>query len=83
MTAPRVEYDTRPCRYPPCDGVMDLEIDGGLEVWACRKCENESYGKYQPVAEGSCQIGLPAALREGPPGPAPVFLGTTIGRRPE
>jgi hypothetical protein len=82
VSQPWIEEDTRPCCYPPCGGVMELEIDGGQEVWACGTCQNVTYGSYQAAGEDSCQVGMPTAVQQQEPPGAPVFLGG-IGRRPQ
>jgi len=83
VSQPRIEDDTRPCCYPPCAGVMELEFDGGQEVWACGTCRNETYGSYQSAGEDSCQAGVPAAQQQQEPPGGPIFLGPTITRRPQ
>ena len=82
------------CLDSDCGGKAEPEeelAEGGLlRYWACAECFME-FGHEMvkdDTAEGSCQLGIPAAVRERasvpPPGqPERVFLGSTIGRRPE
>ena len=82
------------CIDSDCGSIAEPEeelTEGGLlRYWTCTVCGCE-FG-YETVkdeaAAGSCQLGIPQAVRErvsiSPPDkPARVFLGATIGRRPE
>lgn len=84
--SPAVEDESRPCPYSrpegPCPGRMEPDIEGGLVVWACTYCRNEVYGD-RVAQQDACQAGVPAAAQQPGPPAAPVFLGTTIGRRPQ
>jgi hypothetical protein len=82
------------CIDSDCGGIAEPEeelAEGGLlRWWTCRGCGME-FG-YELVkdeaAAGGCSLGIPAAVRAAasvlvPDEPARVFLGSTIGRRPE
>lgn len=66
---------------PQCDAAAEPEQDGDVMFFACPRCGAE-FG-YQrvlrgPVCAAGYTTGEPAAQAA-----APVFLGTTILRRPE
>jgi radical SAM superfamily enzyme YgiQ (UPF0313 family) len=70
---------TTGCIY--CGGRAEPEQDGDLFFFACPECGNE-FGHRRVQQEQVCAAGLPVTVQE--PGPqAPVFLGSTISRRPE
>lgn len=81
-----------PCLDPECaeqGGMAEPESDGDLCYYACSRCGYE--GGYEQVRQdaGACALGIPEEVRRlaSPVPPAqpagqPVFLGTTIGRRP-
>ncbi len=82
------------CLDSDCGGTAEPEeelAEGGLlRYWMCSRCFME-FG-YETVpdesAAGSCQMGIPEDVRRKvsipvPDKPAHVFLGTTIGRRPQ
>ncbi len=82
------------CLDSECGGVSEPEeelTDGGImRYWTCTACSME-FGyeviKDENAVEGTCSLGIPAAVRERaslpvPGKPAGVFLGS-IGRRPE
>jgi hypothetical protein len=68
------------------------EADGDLRYYACLCGYEFGFEKAAP-AEGNCSLGVPEEVRRAvsiepgssapPQGPQPVFLGTTIGRRPQ
>lgn len=78
-------------------GMAEPESDGDLRYYACTTCGYE--GGYEQVRQdaGGCQLGIPEEIRvkysaSQPPGVVTleagsarrsVFLGTTIGRRPQ
>ena len=73
------------------------ESDGELRYYACTECGYESGYEQARQDAGACQLGVPEEVRlrysaSQPPGVMTlvsgderrsVFLGTTIGRRPE
>jgi hypothetical protein len=83
-----------PCLDPECaekGGMAEPESDGELRFYACTTCGYE--GNYQMVRQSSdaCSLGIPEEVRRAasfdprqdrPSAGQPVFLGTTIGRRP-
>ena len=84
----------RLCADSECASIAEPEeelAEGGLlRWWTCGTCGME-FG-YELVKEesaaGGCSLGIPAAVRAVasapvPDKPARVFLGSTIGRRPE
>jgi hypothetical protein len=80
------------CLDSDCGGVAEPEeelTDGGvLRYFACSKCEMEFGYEVIPdgAAAGSCSLGIPEGVRRAaslPPDDSKVFLGATIGRRPQ
>lgn len=81
------------CEDSDCAGIAEpeetLAEDGLLRWWTCAACGME-FG-YEHVkdesAGGGCSLGIPAAVRAAASAPVPdrpaVFLGSTIGRRPD
>ncbi len=62
------------------------EADGDLRYYAC-ECGYEFGHQMAAQDEGSCAAGVPESVRRAvsfapAQEPQPVFLGTTIGRRP-
>lgn len=91
MTQPRYEQN-RLCLDSDCGGIAEPEEDEQVRFWVCQTCETE-FG-YELVSretsDSSCQLGVPAAVREKFSAPPPdgtggpdgtVFLGG-IGKRP-
>lgn len=79
MSLPELQVEEqREC--PQCGGAAEPELAGDVTFFAC-SCGAE-FG-YQRVLQGpACAAGF--TLSEPPASPAgPVFLGTTILRRPE
>jgi hypothetical protein len=84
----------RACLDSDCGGAAEPEeelAEGGmLCYWRCTQCEMEFGYELVPdeSAAGSCSLGIPEGVRRKastpvPDSPAHVFLGTTIGRRPQ
>jgi hypothetical protein len=80
-----------PCLDPECaeaGGMAEPESDGELRYFACSTCGYEGGFEMARQSEGTCQLGISEDVRraasfEPRQDPQPVFLGTTIGRRPE
>ena len=84
-----------PCLDPECaeaGGMAEPESDGELRYFACLTCGYEGGFEMARQPEGTCQLGVPEEVRraasfeprQDPPSAGqPVFLGTTIGRRPQ
>jgi len=77
------------CRDPECpypQPSAQPELDGDWLFYAC-PCGYEFPGGRIGQAEGTCAAGVPEAVRRAasvkPLAAPPVFLGTTIGRRPQ
>lgn len=79
------------CIDSECGGIAEPEEDltegGVMRYYVCRTCETEfGYELLKDQAqEGTCSMGIPEPVRKAAslaPKPA-VFLGSTIGRRPE
>lgn len=83
MSQLEIEDESRPCCYPPCTGRMTADLDGECVVWECGSCGNETYAPSQGGAPDACQVGVSAAAQQRELPGAPVFLGQTIGRRPQ
>jgi hypothetical protein len=79
-----------PCGDPECaetGGRAEPESDGELRYYACTECGFEFGYEMTRQPEGTCQLGVPEEVRRAASfapvqEPQPVFLGTTIGRRP-
>jgi hypothetical protein len=69
-------------RCPYCGGTAEPEQDGPVTYFECASCGGTS-GYRTAGAEGLCAAGLRIVPDAAPPPAAPVFLGTTIARRPE
>jgi hypothetical protein len=65
------------CVY--CGGVAEPEQDGDLTFHACADCGGAFGYRRVQRAGPVCAAGLPIQIES----PQPVFLGTTIARRPE
>jgi hypothetical protein len=65
------------CIY--CPGVAEPEQDGDLAFYVCAACGGDFGHRRVQQAGPVCAAGLPVQVSD----PSPVFLGTTIGRRPE
>jgi hypothetical protein len=85
-----------PCGDPECaeaGGMAEPESDGELRYYACTTCGYEFGYEMARQDEGACSLGIPeevrraASINPGSIAPAqekpPVFLSTTIGRRPQ
>jgi hypothetical protein len=67
---------------PYCGGKAEPEQDSDVIFFACTACGGE-FGYRRAVQSAPvCAAGLPIADGPAQP-PQPVFLGTTIKRRPE
>lgn len=81
---PEPAFFEKSASCPQCGGVAEPEQDGDVVYFACsdEDCGAE-FGHRRAVQPGPvCAAGLPVEVRE-PAAAAPVFLGTTITRRPE
>jgi hypothetical protein len=84
-TAPAEPYleETYSCRV--CGGAMEPEEDGNLHYFSCTDCGFDEGWAFQKITTPGCQLGVPEDIRrraQVPQAPEPVFLGTSIGRRP-
>lgn len=66
-------------RCPGCGAPAEREYGDGCTFFECSDGEcGRVFGHQLDQAEDACQLGVPAAIQERPPGQ--VFLGS-IGRR--
>lgn len=79
------------CLDSECAGIAEPEEDlaegGTLKYWVCRTCGMEFGFRLvkDEQAAGSCSLGIPEDVRRAASVPPKegVFLGATIGRRPQ
>lgn len=82
----------RLCLDSDCGGTAEPEDElaegGTLRYYVCLRCEME-FGhelKRDEAVAGSCSLGIPEGVRKAAslaPQDQGVFLGATIGRRPQ
>jgi hypothetical protein len=91
--------EQRPCFDPDCGGIAEPEQDGEhCKYWSCADCGNDfGFERLQPNvitedADGTCQVGIPEAIRRSASqgmtkaiseeaARAPVEIGLTIGKK--
>lgn len=70
---------------PSCGQTAEPEEEDGVFKYVC-ECGYEFGHRRLEQPEDACSLGIPEDVRRGhsqPQEPQPVFLGTTIGKRPE
>ncbi len=70
-----------PCYDPDCTGVAEPEQDGGHRYHACTSCGYSFNYESVPTEAGSCELGVPEAVRRAASVAPPTPLLLQIGRR--
>jgi hypothetical protein len=88
---PDVTEESAPC--PGCGAAAEPEQDGQVTYYACAECGHEFSHQVRRADELLCAAGLPIVASAAQPAGVMtlksgdsrghVFLGPTIGRRPE